>query len=168
MGFSRQEYWSGLPCPPPGVLPNPGIECRSPALQADSFPSEQPGKPMNTGVGSLSLLQGIFPTQELNRALPHCRQILYQLSYQGSPITYFFKNTIGESRIENIIHVRPLSLSFPLCLSPAGRVLNAWCRGRHGCQAILSSQGRRRWGPRAGNPGLDPACSSANLHSPQC
>ena len=45
MGFSRQEYWSGLPCPPPGGLPNPGIEPGSPALQADSFPSEPPGKP---------------------------------------------------------------------------------------------------------------------------
>ena len=40
-----------------------------------------PGKPKNTGVGSLSLLQGIFPIQELNRGLLHCRQILYQLSY---------------------------------------------------------------------------------------
>ena len=39
----------------------------------------------NTGVGSLSLLQGIFPTQELNPGLPHCRQILYQLSHKGSP-----------------------------------------------------------------------------------
>ena len=39
----------------------------------------------NTGVGSLSLLQGIFPTQESNRGLPHCRRILYQLSNQGSP-----------------------------------------------------------------------------------
>ena len=39
----------------------------------------------NTGVGSLSLLQGIFPTQKLSRGLLHCRQILYQLSYQGSP-----------------------------------------------------------------------------------
>ena len=39
----------------------------------------------NTGVGSLSVLHGIFPTQELNQGLPHCRQILYQLSYQGSP-----------------------------------------------------------------------------------
>ena len=44
MGFSRQEYWSELPCPPPGDLPNPGIEPRSPALQADSLPSEPPGK----------------------------------------------------------------------------------------------------------------------------
>ena len=43
--FSRQEYWSGLPCPPPGNLPNPGIEPRSPTLQTDSLPSEPPGKP---------------------------------------------------------------------------------------------------------------------------
>ena len=41
----RQEYWSGLPFPSPGDLPNPGIETRSPALQADSLPSEPPGKP---------------------------------------------------------------------------------------------------------------------------
>ena len=45
MGFSRQEYWSGLPFPSPGDLPNPGIEPRSPALQADALTSEPPGKP---------------------------------------------------------------------------------------------------------------------------
>ena len=44
-GFSRQEYWSGLPFPSPGDLPNLGIEPRSPALQADALPSEPPGKP---------------------------------------------------------------------------------------------------------------------------
>ena len=65
-------------------LPNPGIEPRSPALQADSLPAELQGKPKNTGVGSLSLLQQIFPTKESNWGLLHCRQILYQLSYQGS------------------------------------------------------------------------------------
>ena len=43
-GFSRQEYWSGLPGPPPGDLPNPGMEPRSPALQTDSSPAEPPGK----------------------------------------------------------------------------------------------------------------------------
>ena len=80
-GFSRQEYWSGLPCPLPGDLSNPGIKPRSPTLQADSLPTEPPGKPKNTGVGSLSLLQGIFLTQELNRGLLYCRQSLYQLSY---------------------------------------------------------------------------------------
>ena len=45
LGFSRQEHWSGLPCPSPGGLPDPGIEPRSPALQADSLPSEPLGKP---------------------------------------------------------------------------------------------------------------------------
>ena len=84
-GFSRQEYWSGLPCTPLGDLPNPGIEPRSPALQEDSFLSEPPGKPKNTGVGSLSLLQGIFPKQESNWGVLHCWQSLYQLSYLGSP-----------------------------------------------------------------------------------
>ena len=61
-------------------------EPRSPTLQADSLPAEPQGKPKNTGVDSLSLLQGIFPTQESNRGLLHCRQILYQLRYQGSPV----------------------------------------------------------------------------------
>ena len=45
MGFSRQEYWSGLPFPSPGNLPNPGIKPRSPTLQADALTSEPPGKP---------------------------------------------------------------------------------------------------------------------------
>ena len=69
MGFSRPEDWSGLPFPSPGDLPNPAIEPRSPALQADSLPAEPPGKPKNTGVGSWSLLQGIFLTWELNQGL---------------------------------------------------------------------------------------------------
>jgi len=47
MEFTRQEYWSGLPFPSPGDLPNPGIEPRSPAFQAHSLPSEIPGKPKN-------------------------------------------------------------------------------------------------------------------------
>ena len=45
MGFSRQEYWSGLPFPSSEDLPNPGVEPGSPALQAGSLPSEPPGKP---------------------------------------------------------------------------------------------------------------------------
>ena len=47
MEFSSQEYWSGLSFPSPGDRPNPGIELGSPALQADSLPSELPGKPLN-------------------------------------------------------------------------------------------------------------------------
>ena len=92
MEFSGQEYWSGQPFPFPGDLPNPGIEPRSPALRVDSLPAEPPGKPKNTGVGSLSLLQWVaypfsifFLTQESTWGFLHCRLILYRLSYQGSP-----------------------------------------------------------------------------------
>ena len=69
--FSRQEYWSGyclchsLPLPSPGDLPDPGIEPGSPYCHC--------------------LLQGIFLTQGLNPGLPHCRQVPYYLSHQGSP-----------------------------------------------------------------------------------
>ena len=83
MEFLRPEYWSGSPFSSPGDLPNPGIKPRSPALQVDSLPPEPRGKPKNTGVGSLSLCQQIFLTQESNQGLLHCRRILYRLSYQG-------------------------------------------------------------------------------------
>ena len=53
-------------------------------LQA-RIPAEPQGKPNSTELGTLSLLQGIFPTQESNQGLLHCRQILYQLSYQLKP-----------------------------------------------------------------------------------
>ena len=67
-----------------GIFPTKGLNLK-PAVQADSLLSEPLGKPVNTGVHSLSLLQRIFLTQELNWGLLHCRHILYQLSYQGSP-----------------------------------------------------------------------------------
>ena len=91
MEFSRAEY-----CPSSGDLPNPGIKPGFPALWADSLPAELQGKPKNTGVGSIFFLQRIFLTQELNRGLLYCRQILYQLSYQGSPIlsSYNTKETM--------------------------------------------------------------------------
>ena len=69
MWFSRHQYWSGLPCPSLGDLPHPGIKPGSPALQVDSLLSEPPEKPKDTGVGSLSLLQGIFLTQALNHGV---------------------------------------------------------------------------------------------------
>ena len=87
MEFSRPEYWSGQPFPSPGDLPNLGIESRSLALQAYSLPAEPQGKPKNTEVCSLSLLQWIFMTQELNQGLQYCRQILYHLSYQCSTLS---------------------------------------------------------------------------------
>ena len=66
-------------------LPNPGIEPRSSTLQVDSLPSGPPGKPKNTGVGSLSLLQGNLPDPGIKLGSLHCRWLLYQLSHQGSP-----------------------------------------------------------------------------------
>ena len=95
MEFSRPEYWSGQPFPSPGDLSNPGIKPRSPTLQADSLPAEPQGKPKNTGQGSLSLLQEIFLTQELNQGLLHCRQILLRSTFSlglgegnGTPLQY--------------------------------------------------------------------------------
>ena len=80
---ARILEWIAMPSS--RTFPNSGIKPRSPELQAYSLPSKPPGKPKKNGMGSLSLLQGIFPTQGSNPGLPNCRQILYQLSYQGSP-----------------------------------------------------------------------------------
>ena len=67
-------------------------------MREDSLPAEPQRKPKNTGVGSLSLLQQIFPTQESNQDLLHCRWILYQLSYEGShPIAHTKANTLIKS-----------------------------------------------------------------------
>ena len=84
-GILQARYWNGEPLPSTGGLPNPGIKPRSPTLQGDSLPTEPPRKPKNSGVGSLSLLQQIFPTQESNQGLLYCRRILYHLRHQGSP-----------------------------------------------------------------------------------
>ena len=89
------------------------------ALQADPLLSEPTGKPKNTGVGSLSLLHGIFLTQELNWGLLHCRRILYQLSHKGSPrilewVAYPF--SMGTSWPRNRTGVS--------CI--AGRFLTSW------------------------------------------
>ena len=94
-GFYRQECWSGLPCLPPGDLPNPVIEPRSSALQVDSLPLSHQGSPR-----ILEWVAYRFPrgsSQLRNRGLLNCRQILYQLSYQGGPSSaavylYFFSH----------------------------------------------------------------------------
>ena len=118
MELSRPEYWSGKPFPSPANLPNLGIKLGSPALRVDSLPAERPGKPKNPGVGSLSLLQRIFLTQESNGALLHCRWILHQLSHQGSPqigiteyndksllcLVDFTEEVVSELSLENTVH----------------------------------------------------------------
>ena len=79
-GNIQSDYWNG------GDLPNPVMYLRSPVFPVDSLSSEPQRKPKNTEVGRLSLLQQIFQTQESNWGLLHCRQILYQLSYEVSPL----------------------------------------------------------------------------------
>ena len=86
--------------PSPADLPNPGIELGSPNVAGDSLPPEPQGKPKETGVGSLSLLQRIFPTQESNQGLLHCRRILCQLSSEGSPL-YTAKYTKAQPLVED-------------------------------------------------------------------
>ena len=103
MEFSRPDYWNGQPFPSPGDLPNPGIE--PPTLQVDSLPAEPQGKPKNTGVGNLSLLQQIFPTQELNQGLLHHRWILYQLSYEGR-VCVTWEIQLSISSVQSLSHVQ--------------------------------------------------------------
>ena len=92
-GILQARILEWVAFPSPGDLPSPGIKPRSPALQADSLPAEPQGKPKNTRVDSLSLLQCIFLTQESNQGFLCCRWILYQLSYQGSPQLYLYVYT---------------------------------------------------------------------------
>ena len=90
-------------------LLNPRIEPRSPTLQADSLLSEPLRKPKNTGVGSLSLLQGIFLTQESNLAFLHCRWILYHMSRQVSPLsTVLQSNSVLDYTVHGILQARVL------------------------------------------------------------
>ena len=84
-------------------LPNPGREPRSPALQVYSLPAEPQGKPKNTGGGSLSLLQRIFPTQGSNPGLPHCRQILYQLSHKMTQTEPLGLSAPSEKELESAV-----------------------------------------------------------------
>ena len=71
MGFSRQEYWSGLPFPSPGDLPDPGIEPWSPALQADALPSKPPGK--HTAIQKTISKDLLYSTEDS----PHYSIIIY-------------------------------------------------------------------------------------------
>ena len=139
MGFLKQENWSRLLFSSPRDLPGPRVKPASPAVRADSIqlshwespqsslkvkvaksgptlfysPWDSPGQ--NTGVGSLFLLQGIFPAQGSNPGLLHCRQILYQLSHKGSPrilewVAYPFSS--GSSQSSNWIGVSCIAGGF--------------------------------------------------------
>ena len=89
MEISRPEYWSGYPSPSACGLPNPRGNPGYPELQVDLLPAELQGKSKNPRVFILSHLQQIFPGQDSHKGILHCRRILYQLSYQGSPSVPF-------------------------------------------------------------------------------
>ena len=76
MGFSRQEYWDGLPCPPPGDLPNPGIEPISPALQVDSLPLSHQESPLKSSVLLLSELDLPFSVISISFCFIYLKAVL--------------------------------------------------------------------------------------------
>ena len=86
MGFSGQEYWSVLPCPTPGDLPNPGAEPASPTLQEDSLPSEPPGKPFSDSCQKLNWISRAGPIRQLHLKWTNNSQIL---------ISFLLKTTAG-------------------------------------------------------------------------
>ena len=104
IGFSRPDYWSGQPFPSPGDLPNPGIEPRSPALQADSLPAEPPGKPY---VFIQPLFFG-FPSH----VGPHRTLSRVPLAIQQALISYLFYTHINTVYVHPNLPVHPTSL-FP-------------------------------------------------------
>ena len=87
MEFSSPEYWSGVPFPSPGDLPNPGMEPRSPTLQADSLPAEPPGKPQEYWSGQPRPPPGELPDLGGNPGSPLQADSL-PASYQGSPMVF--------------------------------------------------------------------------------
>ena len=84
MGFPRQEYWSGLPIPSPRDLSNPGIESGSPALQADSLPTEQHGKPQEYWSGLLFPSPGRLPDPVIKPMSPALAGRFFTAEPQGS------------------------------------------------------------------------------------
>ena len=89
--FSRQEHWSGLPCPPPGILPTQGLNLRLLHLlhwQSGSLPLAPPGKPYNnTGVGSHSFLQGNLPNPGIEPKSPTLQMVSLPAESPGKPKT---------------------------------------------------------------------------------
>ena len=84
MGFSRQEYWSGLPFPSPGDLPDPGIEPRSPILEADALTSEPPGQENSRNTSTSALLIRLKPLTVW--ITTNCEKFLKRWDYQTTSV----------------------------------------------------------------------------------
>ena len=111
MGFSRQEYQSGLPFPSPGDLPNPGIKPRSPAPQADSLPSEPPGKPPDQGANPRPPAWGVW---SLSHRSTEKSLLCYFLIYH-----FLFSSFVPVDQVTIKLpcsySVKLCSLTYPLC-----------------------------------------------------
>ena len=130
-GLFRQEHWGKLPSPPPGDLPDPGIELRSPALQVDSLPSEAPGKPNSarssvqsrppcpstTRVYSNScpLSQWCHPTIS-SSVIPFTSCIQSFPASESFPMSQFFASGGGSIGVSTLVSVLPMNVQdwFPL------------------------------------------------------
>ena len=110
-------------------------------------PWNSPGQ--NTGVGCLSLLQGIFPTQGSKPGLPHCRWILYQLSHQGSPNTSIqFSSAQSLSRVRLSVTLWTVGRQIPLCMGFSGKNTGVGCLAL--LQGIFPTQGSKPGLPHCG------------------
>ena len=128
MGFSRQEYWNGLPFPSPGDLPYPGIEPGSSTSQADALPSEPPGEPSSSlGTHIMQMLVHLLLSQRslgmssflffhsffLYSVLHHFHHSVFQVTY---PLFYFSYSTIDCSSLVFLLFSSPRSLVNISCI----------------------------------------------------
>ena len=123
MEFSRREYWSGWPFPSPGDLPDPGIEHRSPALQADALPSEPPGKQENKVYHSFHCFPIYLPWSDGTRC--HDLQFLnvgFKPAFSLSSFTFikrlFSSTSLSAIRVVSSAYLR-LLIFLPTILIPA-------------------------------------------------
>ena len=120
MEFSKQEYWSGLPFPSPGDLPNPGIESRSPTLQADSLLTEPPGNPLNAlGVplNSLGALKHISNSHSPDRNYHQSTCTSLRKTSVSLSASEFFIPTNTIPNPEDAGHIQACQVILPSVLS---------------------------------------------------
>ena len=124
MEFSRQDYWSGLPFPPLGDLPEPGIEAGSPALQADSLPTELQGKPISYDEPSAkrthlfiphSLVWGQYFLLEAQFAWKALKYLNFQESHRNRN-NYLSFRLPGSAHLLSVFKHEPLNKGKKLCL----------------------------------------------------
>ena len=136
MGFSRQEYWSGLPFPSPGYLPSSGIEPGSPALQADALTSEPPGKPGGKVIGTTDSNTSLICYLCLQGNLNYSLMLLtIRMYFYPSKLIYFPEYFHGpdssvqssHSVVSDSLRPHELQHARPPCPSPAPGVYSNSC-----------------------------------------